>query len=169
MTSACSVRVADLQDKDAITSLLEASYAKLFAPRYAPQVLARAPPIMTKANTRLLTSKAYYVAHVGGQLVGCGGWSRESPGSGEITEGTAHIRHFATHPDWLRRGVGRSLLCRCLEETVKLGIRRLECHSSLVAVEFYLATGFKVVRPLTMKLAPGISIDGVLMRRELVA
>src|SRR5687768_1224832 len=143
MTSACSVRVADLQDKDAITSLLEASYAKLFAPRYAPQVLARAPPIMTKANTRLLTSKASYVAHVGGQLVGCGGWSRQRPGSGAISKATARIRHFAPHAGRLRRGVGRSLPCRCLEETGKLGIRRLECHSSLVAVECYLATGFK--------------------------
>lgn len=123
MTSAFSIRVANLQDTDAVTSLLEASYSNLLTSRYGPEVLAKALPIMTKANTRLLTSQTFYLAHGGEQLVGCGGWSREAPGSGEIKEGTAYVRHFAMHPDWLRRGVGRSLLSRCLEETVKLGIR----------------------------------------------
>jgi hypothetical protein len=47
------------------------------------------------------------------------------------------------------------------------GISSLECHSSLVAVDFYLATGFRVVEPIEMKLTPDISIDGMLMRRSL--
>ena len=161
------ILVASLQDTDAVTSLLEASYTKLLAPFYDPEVLAKALPLMTKANTRLLVSQTFYLAHAGEQLVGCGGWSREAPGSGEIKEGTAYIRHFATHPEWLRRGVGRSLLSQCVDETRRLGIRSLECHSSLVAVEFYLATGFRVVGPLTMRMAPSVAIDGVLMRREL--
>jgi N-acetylglutamate synthase-like GNAT family acetyltransferase len=161
------IRVANLQDTDAVTSLLEASYSNLLTSRYDPEVLAKALPIMTKANTRLLASQTFYLAHGGEQLVGCGGWSREAPGSGEIKGRTAHIRHFATHPDWLRRGVGRLLVSRCVDEMHQLGIRSLECHSSLVAVEFYLATGFKIVGPLTMGMAPGISLTGVLMRREL--
>jgi N-acetylglutamate synthase-like GNAT family acetyltransferase len=79
----------------------------------------------------------------------------------------AHIRHFATHPDWLRLGIARTLLLRCFREANMTGISSLECHSSLVAVDFYLATGFRVVEPIEMKLTPDISIDGMLMRRSL--
>jgi GNAT superfamily N-acetyltransferase len=157
-----------LQDGAEVTALLEASYTKQLEGAYSPQVLARALPMMTKANPRLLGSGTYYVAQADTQLVGCGGWSIEAPGSGEIREGTAHVRHFATHPDWLRHGIGRTLLLRCFSEATVAGINSLECHSTLVAINFYLATGFKVVGPMEMKLTADISIDGMLLRRELV-
>jgi hypothetical protein len=64
--------VANLQDTDAVTSLLEASYSNLLTSHYDPEVLAKALPIMTKANTRLLASQTFYLAHGGEQLVGCG-------------------------------------------------------------------------------------------------
>jgi hypothetical protein len=52
--SAFSIPVANLQDMDAVTSLLEASYSNLLTLRYDPEALAKALPIVTKANTRLL-------------------------------------------------------------------------------------------------------------------
>ena len=162
-----SIRVANLQDAAAVTALLEASYTSQLAGRYSPQVLARALPLMTRANPRLLKSGTYYLVHAGTKLVGCGGWSKEPPGSGAIKEGSAHIRHLATHPHWLRHGIGRKLLIRCFDEAASAGIGSLECLSTLVAVDFYVATGFKVMRPLPMKLAPDIIIDGVLLRRVL--
>jgi N-acetylglutamate synthase-like GNAT family acetyltransferase len=134
---------------------------------------------MTKANPRLLGSGTYHVAGTGTELVGCGGWSRKAPGSGEITDGTAHIRHVATHPTWLRQGVGRRLRFRCFDEAASAGVSNLECHSTVVAVDFYVATGFKMVAPLLMKLALDISIldisildisiDGVLLHRPLIS
>jgi N-acetylglutamate synthase-like GNAT family acetyltransferase len=166
MISNFSVRVADLRDMTAVNSLLAASYSKLLQRKYGPQMLARALPIITKANPVLLASGTYYLTQIGGVLVGCGGWSKEAPGSGELKGGMAHIRHFATHPDWLRRGIARTLLLRCFREASMAGISSLECHSSSVAVDFYLATGFRVVGPMEMKLTPHISIDGVLMRRS---
>ena len=167
MTSYLAIRIADLQDSASVTALLEASYTNQLKNSYSPEVLARALPLMTKANPRLLKSGTYYVVQAGAELVGCGGWSKEAPGTGALTKGTAHIRHVATHPDWLRHGIGRSLLSRCFDEAASAGISILECHSTLSAVEFYLAIGFKVVRPLKMKLAPDTSIDGVLLRRAL--
>jgi N-acetylglutamate synthase-like GNAT family acetyltransferase len=73
----------------------------------------------------------------------------------------------ATHPGWLRHGIGRRLLFHCFDEAASMGVSNLECHSTVVAVDFYLALGFKVVGPLEMNLAPDISIDGVLLRRAL--
>jgi N-acetylglutamate synthase-like GNAT family acetyltransferase len=167
MTSEFIVRFANMQDSTAVTALLEASYASQLEGGYSQLILAKALPLMTKANPRLLGSDTYYVAQVGTELVGCGGWSKEAPGSGEVKDGIAHIRHVATHPNWLRHGIARSLMVRCFEKAAAAGISSLDCHSTLVAVDFYLATGFHIVGPMEMQLAPDISIDGMLLRRNL--
>lgn len=168
MTAAFVVRVAELPDLAAVSSLLEVSYPALLARGYEPQVLAKALPLMTRANPQLLASGTFYVAHSRGQhLVGCGGWTKEQPGSAGVVEGEGHIRHFATHPEWIRRGVASALLRRCLSDAEAAGITRLECYSSLVAVAFYRALGFVPVRSLELALTADVSLPGLLMRLEL--
>jgi ribosomal protein S18 acetylase RimI-like enzyme len=155
-------------DGPTVSLLLEASYTKLLAKGYDRDLMAKALPLVTKANSQLLASGNFYLVQTQqGHFIGCGGWSKEQPGSGEIRNGEAHIRHFATHPDWTRQGVGRALLTRCLQDAKVAAVRILECHSSLVAVDFYRASGFVVVRPIDMQLTSDVSIPGVLMRREL--
>ena len=163
-----SLRVAGPMDGPAVSSLLEASYTTLLARDYEPDLLAKLLPLVTNANPQLLASGNFYVAQTQlGHFIGCGGWSREQPGSGEIRQGEAHIRHFATHPDWIRRGVGRELLNRCVQDAKTAAVKILECHSSLSAVDFYRASGFVVVRPIDMQSSPDVSTPGVLLRREL--
>jgi N-acetylglutamate synthase-like GNAT family acetyltransferase len=123
-----SIRIARPSDSDAVSALLEASYSTLLAARYDHEMLSRALPLMTRANPTLLASGTYYVAESDqGNLVGCGGWTTARPGGGEIIEGEAHIRHFATHPEWVGRGIGTSLLARCFSDARPLGIRKLHC------------------------------------------
>jgi hypothetical protein len=70
-------------------------------PAYDDAVLAVALPLMTQANPMLLASGSYYLTITEeSRTVACGGWTHERPGSGEIVPSLAHIRHFATHPDW---------------------------------------------------------------------
>jgi N-acetylglutamate synthase-like GNAT family acetyltransferase len=161
-----SVRIANVDDAREVSTLLEASYPSQLLAGYSPDVLAKALPLMVRANPRLLASGTYYVAETATQLVGCGGWTKEAPGSGETKDGTAHIRHVATHPDWLRQGIGRALLLRCFRDAAAAGVSRLECHSTLVAVHFYQAVGFTIVGSLEMKLAPEVCIEGVHLRRD---
>jgi N-acetylglutamate synthase-like GNAT family acetyltransferase len=163
-----SLRVAGPMDEPAVSSLLEASYIKLLARDYEPDLLAKLLPLVTKANSQLLTSEKFYVAQTElGEFIGCGGWSREQPGTDEIRQGEAHIRHFATHPNWIRRGVGRALLNRCIQDARNAAIKILECHSSLSAVDFYRASGFLVIRPIVMQSSPDVSTPGILLRRGL--
>ena len=106
-----SIRVATPADSDAVGALLVASYSTLLAASYDSDMLADALPHLTKANPTLLACGTYYVAErKPGNLVGCGGWTAAKPGNGEIAEGEAHIRHFATHPEWTRYGIGSALL-----------------------------------------------------------
>src|SRR5215469_3802878 len=136
MTGTDSVRVARSEDFDALGSLLLASYSKLLAAHYASDLLEIALPFVTRANPTLLASGTYYVAESGDVLVGCGGWSMVRPGSGETVQGEAYVRHVATHPDWLGRGVGRSLLARCVIDARPI-VHTLHCFSTLNAEPFY--------------------------------
>jgi GNAT superfamily N-acetyltransferase len=73
--------------------------------------LSAALPLMTRANPTLLQSGTYYLSETqDGTIIGCGGWTFERPGGGEVVPGLVHIRHFATHPDWIGRGIGTALV-----------------------------------------------------------
>jgi N-acetylglutamate synthase-like GNAT family acetyltransferase len=166
MTGHIRARVASLDDVDAVSELLQHSYPILMAPGYSEEVLARALPLMVRANPALLRSGTFYLAEASdGAVVGCGGWTFERPGDSvaPIDPTLAHIRHFATHPDWVRRGVGRALLDRCIADARAAGVHRLECYSSLVAEPFYDALGFTFVEPLMVEMGPGISLPSVRM------
>ena len=166
--SAHFLRVARPADSEAVTALLLASYSILLAASYDSGVLSRALPLMTRANPTLLASGTYYIAErEPGTPIGCGGWSAARPGTGEIIEGEAHIRHVAIHPDWIGRGIGTSLLAHCFSEALQLGIRKLHCFSTLNAERFYQASGFETIEPFDVRLEPGVTLPGVFMSREL--
>jgi hypothetical protein len=62
-----------------------------------------------------------------------------------------HIRQFATHPNWTRRGIGRALFERCVADARAAGVCTFECYSSIGAERFYRALGS--VEPMTLALA----------------
>jgi N-acetylglutamate synthase-like GNAT family acetyltransferase len=162
------IRTARPTDADAISALSEASYSRLLAESYDSGVLRLALPHMIKANLKLLASGSYYVAEIRpGVLVGCGGWSAAKPGGGEIVEGEARVRHFAVHPEWTRRGLGTSLLTRCIGDARSLGIRKLHCFSTLNAEPFYRASGFETIGPIDVPMGATVAFPGILMKYEI--
>jgi GNAT superfamily N-acetyltransferase len=163
-----AIRITGPDDKEAISHLLQASYPVLFRTWYDDDVLAASLPLMTQANLRLLGSGMFFVAEsCDRQAVGCGGWSLERPGSGEVESGLGHIRHFAVHPGWLRKGIGGALLEHCLDDARARGITGLERYSSLPAEAFYRAGGFTPVETIQVDLGRGVRLTTVVMRRTL--
>jgi N-acetylglutamate synthase-like GNAT family acetyltransferase len=163
-----SIRIAKPTDAEGVSSVLAASYSSLLVAYYDSELLAEALPHFTKANPALLTCGTYYVAErEAGQVVGCGGWTAESPGSGQITEGEAHVRHFATHPGAIQHGIGSALLARCIDDARLLGIRKLHCCSTLNAEPFYQAAGFNTIGPIDVDLRSGMTFPGVSMTCEI--
>ena len=163
------IRTAQPTDADAISALSEASYSRLLAESYDSGVLHLALPHMIKVDPKLLASGAYYVAEIKpGVLVGCGGWTAAKPGGGgESIEGEAHIRHFAVHPEWTRRGYGTSLLTRCIGDARSLGIRKLHCFSTLNAEPFYRASGFETIGRIDVPMGKTVVLPGILMKCEI--
>jgi GNAT superfamily N-acetyltransferase len=104
---------------------------------------------------------------IDGAAAGCGGWTIDKPGSGEIVEGVGHIRHFATHPAHLRKGVARLLLEHCLAEARAAGIHIMMSQSTLPAEKFYAAAGFRPIGPIEVEMGPGVVLPAVEMQRRL--
>src|SRR5690606_26280843 len=108
------IRVANPKDGAAVDALLQASYPTLMASSYDEQSLTPALDLMTKANPVLLGSGTFYLAELPtGFLVGCGGWTLERPGAGTVEPQLGHLRHFAVHPEWTGRGIGRAIYATC--------------------------------------------------------
>jgi len=158
------IRIASLRDSDSVTALLRVSYPALMRDAYEDLILNAALPAMTVAQPALLRSGSYYVAETAkGTLVGCGGWTKERPGNGEILAGVGHIRHFGVHPEWTRCGVGQAIYARCREDAKAAGLTNFECYSSLNGEAFYAALGFEHLRKMDLEMLNGIAFPCVHM------
>jgi N-acetylglutamate synthase-like GNAT family acetyltransferase len=159
------VRKADVDDIATVTELLQASYPILMKSAYDSAMLVPALELMTRGNPKLLSSGTYYVAESeDGRVIGCGGWTREHPGGETAVEGVGHIRHFGTHPDWTRKGIGRAIFRRCEEGARASGIREFECYSSINAECFYSALGFERIGVFDIQMGPDVSLTSCHMR-----
>jgi GNAT superfamily N-acetyltransferase len=162
------LRVATPEDAEAVAAVLHPSYGDLMASAYPAELLARALPLITRSNPSLLSSGRYYLVQTPtGEPAGCGGWSAHPPGASEPEAWRAHIRHFATHPGWIRRGVGRMLYERCEADARAAGFAGFECWASLNGEPFYAALGFRRLGPIEAPLPGGLSFPAVRMERAI--
>ena len=161
------VRVARPEDAERVERVLKASFPTLMADAYDAVLLASVLPLITRAHPRLLASGTYYVAESEDAILGCGGWSRERPGTTETESGIAHIRHFATHPDWAGKGVGRALYQRCEVEARAAGIHVFDVYSSLNGERFYAAVGFARIGSIEVEMGEALKFPSILMRRSI--
>lgn len=144
------VRSTTLSDIGAVDALLGRSYGPLLQADYPPSTLVLALPRMARAQPMLLASGRYFVAEEAGLLLGAGGWSLEAPSGGVVALRLGHVRHVATDARATRRGIGRAVMAKVVGEARHAGMARLSSLSTLTAVPFYAALGFREVRPLTL-------------------
>jgi GNAT superfamily N-acetyltransferase len=162
------LRVATPEDAEAVAAVLRPSYSELMAAAYPEALMTRALPLITRPNPGLLASGRYYLVEAEtGDPAGCGGWSADPPGGREEDPRQAHIRHFATHPDWTGRGVGRSLYLRCEADARAAGFAAFECYASLNGEPFYAALGFRSLERIETPMPGGIRFPAVRMERGL--
>ncbi|MGD9740611.1 MAG: GNAT family N-acetyltransferase [Bauldia sp.] len=165
---AFTIRIATPEDEEGVSAVLLASYSILLPAHYTAAEMAPMLPLIVKANPKLLSCGTYYVAVEDGAYLGCGGWTpaKHAP-AGEATPGLGSIRHFATHPDHVRRGVG-SALYRESERTARLaGITRFQCLSALGAERFYETFGFVAEGRFDVPLADGVVMPSTRMTKTL--
>jgi GNAT superfamily N-acetyltransferase len=168
MADALTIRPTTALDLAAVDALLAASYPTLLKRDYAPSVLVTALPLISRANPALLRSGTYFVAEDGeGRALAAGGWTRGAPQGGVGIAEIGHVRHVATHPAHLRKGLAQAILTRVLADALSAGAERMICQSTKTAVPFYKAMGFRVRGEIVIALRPGITFPAVEMERAL--
>jgi GNAT superfamily N-acetyltransferase len=155
-----TVRLARLEDVEALTSLMDAAIAELQKPYLDDRQIASSRAIMG-IDTQLVEDGTYFVVESDGELAGCGGWSRRATlYGGNQTSGrnaalldpardAARIRAMYTHPRHARRGVGRLIISRCEEAARAEGFTRMELMSTLSGERLYQRCGYEPLERLT--------------------
>ena len=168
MTPTLSLRHASPADLSAVDALLSRSYPRLLAADYPPSTLVLAVPRIMRARPELLAAGTYFLAEdPEGRVLAAGGWTRAAPSRMPGLEDTGHVRHVATDPGVVRRGVGRALMSRVMQDARGAGMQWLDCLSTRTAVPFYTALGFKPLHVVEVTLAPGIVFPVLRMMADL--
>lgn len=147
-------RLARRAELDALRVLMDAAIGELQKDFLSDAEIA-ASRLLMGLDTQLIDDGTYYVVEVGGELAGCGGWSRratlyggdQSPGRDEAlldpAKDPARIRAMYTHPRHARKGVGRLILSLCEEAARAEGFSRAELMSTMAGEPLYRACGYE--------------------------
>jgi GNAT superfamily N-acetyltransferase len=173
------IRKANLGDREAIEELIAESARKLSREDYSERQIRAAILTVFGVDTDLILDGTYFVADRGGELIGCGGWSRRktlfggdrfaSRDSGELDPKleAAKIRAFFVHPEYARQGIGRAILSACESEARAYGFRSLELMATLPGLKLYRACGFEGDERVEYEIGDGVRIEFVPMRKDL--
>ena len=178
MTKEFHSRLALKEDINTLISLMESSISSLLTPYLTKEQVAASFEIMG-LDTKLIEDKTYYVVLHNNMIVGCGGWSkRNTLFGGNHTAGrdddfldpkteAARIRAMYTHPDWVRKGVGRIILNLCETAARKQGFHRFELAATLSGQPLYQAAGYNPLSFFTAKTSKNIDVPLVKMTKSI--
>ncbi len=108
-------------------------------------------------DRQLIADGTYFVVQHGGDLAGCGGWSRRNTLYGgdhsagrdaallDPARDAARVRAMYTVPAFARRGVGRLILSLCENAAIAEGFNRLQLAASRAGEPLYAACGYRVI------------------------
>ena len=146
-------RLAVPDDVPALTVLMDAAIAELQR-GFLDEAQIESSRAIMGIDTQLIDDGTYFVVESGGELAGCGGWSRratlyggnQAPGRDanllDPAVDPARIRAMYTHPAHARRGVGRLVLSLCESAAAAEGFTRLSLMSTLSGEPLYTGYGF---------------------------
>jgi GNAT superfamily N-acetyltransferase len=132
---------------------MNAAIAELQKPFLDDNQIASSRTIMG-LDTLLIEDGTYFIVESDGNLAGCGGWSRratlyggdQSPGrSADLLvprRDPARVRAMYTHPDHVRKGVGRLILGLCEAAARGEGFSSVELMATMAGEPLYRDCGY---------------------------
>jgi GNAT superfamily N-acetyltransferase len=179
MADHVTLRLAGPGDAAGVEALMKESGAALFPAYYDDHQTASAVRYVAQADPLLLSDGTYFVLEAGGELVGCGGWSRRDrlyTGSGDFEDDgrlldpatePAKVRAMFVRGDWTRRGLGRRIIDECEQAARAEGFRRLALLATLPGVPLYSACGFVAGEEIEVALEDGVTLACVAMEKPI--
>ncbi|MAM41666.1 MAG: GNAT family N-acetyltransferase [Erythrobacter sp.] len=150
-----TIRLARHDDESAIAELMALAIEQLQQGYLKPEQIEASKGGMG-LDAMLIADGTYFVVEAGGALAGCGGWSRRATLYGgnhsagrdprllDPSSERARIRAMYTHPDHVRKGVGRLILETSESAARAEGFTELEMAATMAGKPFYLRCGYDV-------------------------
>lgn len=149
-----NIRRARREDCEAVGGVHTAAVTGIRTVLYSPEeIQSWAVPRKSEDYEELIRSKEFFVAEVGGVVVGFGVLDRES----------AVVEAVYVSPEMAGRGIGLEVLRKLEERAIDLGLELLRLNASLNAVPFYEKAGYVAQDRAKYKLASGVEIACVPM------
>jgi GNAT superfamily N-acetyltransferase len=173
-----SHRLATSAELPALKALMDASIRALVGAYLDPARVEASFEFMG-LDTQLVEDGTYFVVECENRLAGCGGWSRRATlFGGDHTRGRdarlldpatepARVRAMYTHPDCVRRGVGRLVLSLCEAAAAREGFRSLELVATVAGEPLYLACGFTIIERIDIPTSKGLTVPGARMSKRI--
>jgi N-acetylglutamate synthase-like GNAT family acetyltransferase len=175
-----SIRKATLKDQSEIEVLIAESVRGLSRKDYDERQIELSIKTVFGVDTELIADETYYVAEVDGKIVGCGGWSKrktlygasvysQSRDSDLLDPETdpAKIRAFFIHPNYARKGIGKTILEACELEAKSHGFKSAEMMATLPGVKLYAVCGYVGDQQINVPVGENVDIICVKMRKNL--
>ena len=173
-----AVRGAVVEDIPVIEAIVELAIANLMTDFLDAGEIAASRAIMG-VDRELIADGTYFVVTQGEVMAGCGGWSRRATlfggdatlgrSSRELDPATepARIRAMYTHPQWVRRGLGRLVLGHCEAAARAAGFEHAELAATQAGRPLYAACGYSVIENWRQAVPGGASVPLTRMRKSL--
>ncbi len=173
------LRLASLDDAEAIDALMKRSIEALFPSHYDEAQTRSSETYIGRVDRMLIADGTYLVVEMGDELVACGGWSRRDKlysGSSDQEERVrtldaasepARVRAMFVRPDRTRQGLGTLILEACEAAARAAGFSRLSLMATLPGVPLYQRFGFRVLRTETIMLPDGILLATASMEKPI--
>jgi GNAT superfamily N-acetyltransferase len=178
-----TLRLAVPEDLPALRDLMNAAIGELLRPFLGPDEVAASFDVMG-LDSQLIADGSYFVVEdflgeEGRALAGCGGWSRRATLFGgdhsagrdaallDPARDAARVRAMYTHPDHVRKGVGRMILEACEAAAAGEGFTRCELAATLAGEPLYRACGYHQIERFTAPTSSGVEVPLVRMGKTL--
>ncbi len=178
MSGALTIRVATEADLPALRTLMTLAIDRGQAAVLTPAQVAASRAVMG-LDSQLVRDGTYFIVEDDGVPVGCGGWSRRAtlyggdhstalrdPALLDPATDPARVRAMYTHPDHVRRGIGRLVLGRCERAARDDGFGAVELMGTAGGVPLYAACGYAPVERADAEI-DGVTVPLTRMRKPL--
>ncbi|MEG8039367.1 GNAT family N-acetyltransferase [Sphingomonas sp. LR60] len=178
MSGGLTIRLATEADLGALRALMTLSIDRGQAAVLTPAQIMASRAVMG-LDTQLVIDGTYFVVEDHGVPVGCGGWSRRAtlyggdhstdlrdPALLDPATDAARIRAMYTHPDHVRRGIGRMILDHCEQAARAEGFAAIELMGTAGGVPLYAACGYEPIERADVRVE-GVVVPLTRMRKRL--
>jgi putative acetyltransferase len=155
------IRAAAAPDIEAIADLQRRAILAAAPAHYGPAAAKAWARFAFQMRHRLLDGGNLLLHEEAGRILGTAGFIKDSREAD-----CAWPRQVFVAPEAVRRGIGRGLMAAVEAQALACGRERFRLWSSLNAEPFYLALGYRTIRPVRWPIGGEVELDFLLMEKQ---